>query len=105
MVDYPRFLWFRNTLTTGKQKFHCGNRRSLATTLVISRWWTSLEERARNGQRDTSWSNPRSPSSATVWTPAWQAAHTPWWIHQKRSGGSSMPVSTTSICCSPIVCR
>ena len=53
MVDYPRFLWFRNTLTTGKRKFHCGKPPEPGDNLgdfqVVD---VSLEERARSDQRD-----------------------------------------------------
>ncbi len=59
MVDYPRFLWFRNTLTTGKRKFHCGKPPELGDNLgdfqVVD---VSLEERARNDQRDNKLEQP-----------------------------------------------
>jgi hypothetical protein len=59
MVDYPRFLWFRNTLTTGKQKFHCGKPPEPGDDLgdfqVLE---VSLEERARDDRRDTKLEQP-----------------------------------------------
>jgi len=59
MVDYPRFLWFRNTLTTGKRKFHCGKPPEPGDNLgdfqVVD---VSLEERARSDQRDNKLEQP-----------------------------------------------
>lgn len=49
MVDYPHFLWFRKTLTTGEQQFRCGqppqSGDSLGDFRVVD---VTLEERTRH---------------------------------------------------------